>query len=90
MNSDMSRLVAPHVSNQIRYISRYIPIYHRIGCSKTGQDVQKQEKDVRKQEKDVRKQERTFENRKGCSKTGKGHSKKGKGHSETGKDILKH
>ena len=48
MNSDMSRLVAPHVSNQIRYISRYIPIYHRIGCSKTGQDVQKQEKDVRK------------------------------------------
>ena len=67
----MSRLVAPHVSNQIRYISRYIPIYHRIGCSKTGQDVQKQEKDVRKQEKDVRKtgkdvrkQERMFENRK--------------------------
>ena len=49
-----------HASNQElgRYISRYIPIYHRIGCSKTR-------KDVLKQEKDVPKQERMFKNRKG-------------------------
>ena len=75
MNSDISRLVAPHVSNQIRHISRYIPIYHRISYSITRKNVPKQKKDVPKQE-------RTFENSRGCWKTGKGHSK-------TGKDALR-
>ena len=60
MNSDMSWLVAPHVNNQIRYISRYIPIYLGIGCTKPGKDVQKQKKDVGKQERDVLKQEKEF------------------------------
>ena len=46
------------------YVYKYIPIYHRIGCSKTRKDVLKQEKDVRKQKKDTQKQERMFKNRK--------------------------
>ena len=77
MNSDMSWLVAPHVINLIRfkYVSSYIPIYHRIGCSKTRKNVPKQEMDVRKQE-------RMFENSKRHWKTGNWHSK-------TGKDVLK-
>ena len=54
----------------------YIPINHRIGCSNTGKDIQKQEKDVQKQVKV-------------CSKTGIGRSKTEKGHSKIGKDVVK-